>query len=259
LGRATASLFADEGASLVLVDQDENGLAELRAKVGSRGGAAQVVAGDVGTAATATESVEKAMSSFGRVDVLFNNAGIVPSGATTILDTSEADWDKVMNVNAKSVYLFSRAALPAMVEARQGVIVNTASISGVHVTAQRSAYSVSKAAVISLTRSIAIDYAPFGIRCNCICPGMMQSVMAEARSLLSAAELGELTARRAAMVPLGRAGRYSEVARAVLFLAGSDSSFVTGDVMIADGGFTMRGGITLNTDYLSAVSSPGRA
>lgn len=250
LGRATSELFVDEGASLVLVDLNGGALEELVRHLEKRGGKVVYLSGDVTDPEIADRAVQAAVSNFGRVNVLFNNAGIVPSEATSILGTSVSDWDRVMDVNTKSAFLLSRVAIPEMIKVGGGSIVNTASISGVTVTADRAAYSVSKAALVSLSRSIAIDFAKSGIRSNCICPGMMESVMTEARSRLSPEALSELTAKRASMVPLGRVGAYAEVARVVLFFASDQSSFVTGDTMVVDGGFIMRAGVTANIEFL---------
>ncbi|MFC4941953.1 SDR family NAD(P)-dependent oxidoreductase [Pseudonocardia sp. GCM10023141] len=255
LGRATSELFVDEGADLVLLDLDGGALGDLARHLDGRGGKVVPLSGDVTDPELADRAVQAAISNFGRVDVLFNNAGIVPSEATSVVGTSIADWDRVMDVNTKSAFLFSRATIPEMIKGGGGVIVNTASISGVTVTADRAAYSASKAAMISLSRSLAIDFAKAGIRSNCICPGMMESVMAEARSRLTPEALSALTAKRASMVPLGRVGAYTEVAQVVLFFASDQSSFVTGDTMVVDGGFILRAGVTANIEFLERAKS----
>jgi NAD(P)-dependent dehydrogenase (short-subunit alcohol dehydrogenase family) len=234
LGLEVARQLKAEGASLVLVDWDERSLELAAAEVGARH-----VRGDVALAPTAQHAVDLARSAFGRLDVLFNNAGIDPLRARSVLETEEADWDQVMDVNVKSAYLFSRAAVPLMRQGRGGgAIVNTASIAGLKAAGDEAAYSVSKAAMISLTQSLARDLAP-DIRANCVCPGFMEKVMTDRRRELSSEEEAARYAYADAHVPLGRQGTYNEVARCVLFLASDDASYVTGAALVVDGGMLL--------------------
>ena len=198
------------------------------------------LAGDASSAATADAAIEIASSSFGRLDVLFNNAGIDPLRARSVMETEEEDWDRILDVNVKSAYLFSRAAIPLMRTSGGGSIVNTASIAGLRPAGDEAAYSVSKAAMVSLTGSLALDFARDGIRANCVCPGFMEMVMTDRRRDLTDDQIAARYARAAEMVPLGRQGTYEEVARAVVFLAGADSSYITGAALVVDGGMLLR-------------------
>jgi NAD(P)-dependent dehydrogenase (short-subunit alcohol dehydrogenase family) len=240
LGRAVARQLAGEGASLVLVDWDGGSLEITRAELAAAGSRVESVAGDASAAATAGAAVDLASSSFGRLDVLFNNAGIDPLRARSVMETGEDDWDRIMDVNVKSAYLFSRAAIPLMRAGGGGTIVNTASIAGLRPAGDEAAYSVSKAAMVSLTGSLALDFARDGIRANCVCPGFMEMVMTDRRRDLSEEQIAARYAGAAEMVPLGRQGTYEEVARAVVFLAGPDSSYITGAALVVDGGMLLR-------------------
>jgi len=218
----------------VLVDWDEVGLAAVAQELG-----AIAQPGDASSAAVAARAVAMAQGHGGGVDVLFNNAGIDPLAATSVTDTSDADWDRVMDVNVRSAFVFSRAAIPAMAERGGGAIVCTASVAGIRPAAAEAAYSASKAALISLTRSIALDHARQGIRANCVCPGFMEQVMTDRRRELTDQQVRERASRAAALVPMGRQGTYAEIARTVLFLACDDSRYVTGATLVVDGGLTL--------------------
>ena len=230
LGLEVARQLRSEGASLVLVDWDERSLELAAAELG-----AKHVRGDVSRAESAADAVQLARDAFGRLDVLFNNAGIDPLRARSVLETAESDWDQVMGVNAKSAYLFSRAAIPLMREGGGGAIVSTASTAAVRAAGNEAVYSVSKAAIVSLTQSLARDFAP-DIRANCVCPGFMEKVMTDRRRDLTAEQEAARYAYADAHVPLGRQGKYTEVARCVLFLASEDASYVTGAALVVDGG-----------------------
>ncbi len=234
LGLEVARQLRAEGASLELVDWDERSLELAAAEVGARH-----VRGDVSLGATAAEAVRLAREAFGRLDVLFNNAGIDPLRARSVLETEESDWDRVMDVNVKSAYLFSRAAVPLMREGGGGAIVNTASTAGLKAAGDEAAYSVSKAAMVSLTQSLALDLAP-DIRANCVCPGFMEKVMTDRRRELTSEQEAARYAYADAHVPMGRQGSYQEVARCVLFLASGDASYVTGAALVVDGGILLK-------------------
>jgi NAD(P)-dependent dehydrogenase (short-subunit alcohol dehydrogenase family) len=234
LGLAVARLLGSEGASLVLVDWDGPA---LEAAAGGLG--AQRLQGDASKAATAAAAVDLARSTFGRLDVLFNNAGIDPLRARSVVETEEDDWDRVMNVNVRSAYVFSRAAIPLMREGGGGAIVNTASIAGLRPGGDEAVYSVSKAAMISLTQSVALDFAGNNIRSNCVCPGFMEMVMTDRRRDLTEEQQAARAAGAAARVPLGRQGTYEEVAKTVAFLASADASYITGAALVVDGGMLL--------------------
>lgn len=233
LGAETARAFAAEGARLVLVDRNAGALAALGEGLGRD---VRLVAGDASLAGTAAQAAAVA----GTVDVLFGNAGIDPLGATDVPGTTEADWDRVMAVNLKSAYLFARAVLPGMIAAGSGAMVFTASVAGVRPVAGEVAYAVSKAALVQLTRCIALDHARHGIRANCLCPGYLEAVMADRRAEMTPAALAARAVHAAAAVPMGRAGSYAEMARLVLTLADpAQSAYVTGQALVADGGVTL--------------------
>jgi len=235
LGLASAKLFAAEGARLVLVDWDgealESALAEVRAIDGAQ---AVTVQGDASESATAAAALDKART-FGGLDVLFNNAGIDPLPATTVPGTSEEDFDRIMRVNVRSGFVFCRTVIPHFVERGGGTIVNTASIAGLMACPAEAIYATSKAAVLNMTRAIALDHAHQGIRANAVCPGVLEGVMADRRREMTEAQIARRHASEAGS-PMRRAGTYAEVAKAVLFLATEDSSYCNGSALVADGG-----------------------
>jgi NAD(P)-dependent dehydrogenase (short-subunit alcohol dehydrogenase family) len=231
IGLATARLFAAHGATVALVDIDPvRGEAESAA-IRSNGGHALFVQADVSRPEDCSRAIDQVLRESGALDVLFNNAGIIRRAS--VVETSEADWDRVMDVNVKSMFLMSRHAIPSM---RAGsAIVNTASGWGLAGGARAAAYCASKGAVVLLTKAMAIDCGPLGIRVNCICPGDTDTAMLRDE----AAQLGEAEDRflsGAASRPLGRVGRPEEIADAVLYLAGPRSTFVTGTALVVDGG-----------------------
>ena len=239
LGLAVARRFLDEGARLVLVDLNATELNAVAAELQAAGAQAAAVVGDVSDAATVRAAVDAATARWGRVDVLFNNAAIDPWAATSLEETPEALWNQVIDVNLKSAYLFVQAALPHL-RRTGGAIVNTASTAGIKASPRESVYGISKAALIQLTRSVARDHAAEGVRSNCICPGFLESVMSDRSKDMTGELLAKRRERASGLVPLGREGRYDEVARAVLFLADpAESSYITGASLVIDGGFTL--------------------
>jgi NAD(P)-dependent dehydrogenase (short-subunit alcohol dehydrogenase family) len=232
--------MAAEGARLVLVDWDQANLEAATGEIARSGTEVKSLRGDVSEEATAVAATQQARAAFGRLDIVFNNAGIDPLRARSVTETDTADWDRVLDVNVRSAFLISRAAIPLIREGGGGSIVNTASVAGLKPGADETAYSVSKAAMISLTAAIALDYAGDGIRANCVCPGFMEMVMTDRRRDLTEQQQAARAAGAAARVPLGRQGTYEEVARAVLFLAGPDASYITGAALVVDGGLLLR-------------------
>ncbi len=232
IGRATAIRFSREGAAVVLVDIREEGRAVVD-EIIRAGGRAIFVRGDVTDAEDCNAAVESAVSEFGRLDVLFNNAGIIRRAS--VVDTTEEEWDRVMSVNVKSVFLLSKAAIPVMARTGGGAIVNTGSGWGLVGGRNASSYCASKAAVVNLTRAMALDHASQNIRVNCVCPGDTDTPMLreEARQL---GEDVEAFLAGSAHRPMGRMGRPEEIAQAVVFLASDASSYVTGTALIVDGG-----------------------
>jgi NAD(P)-dependent dehydrogenase (short-subunit alcohol dehydrogenase family) len=240
LGAECARAFGAEGASLVLVDVSGPLVMEVAATLEGARVSVAVIVGDVRTEVTATQACEAAMVTFGRLDVLVNNAGIDPLEATTVTGTTEAQWDAVMDVNVKAAWRFTQTALPLMIAGGRGAIVNLASVSAVLPSPAEMAYSVSKAALMHLTKCTALDYASRNIRANTVCPGFMEAVMRDRRANLSEAQLAGRSGAAASAVPLGREAQYAEVARSVLFLASdADASYITGASLVIDGGLTL--------------------
>jgi len=233
IGRATALLFAREGAAVAVADVDQaNGEAVVR-EIVEQGGRAIFIRCDVTQAADCEQAVAQAVATLGGLDVLSNNAGIIRRAA--VPETSEADWDRVMAVNVKSVFLLSKYAVPAMVQAGGGAIINTASGWGLVGGRKAAAYCASKGAVVLLTKAMALDHGEQNIRVNCICPGDTDTGMLRNE----AQQLGEPYERflvESAQRPLKRIGRPEEIAQAALYLASEASSFVTGTALVVDGG-----------------------
>jgi len=240
LGAATAKLFAEAGARLTLVDLNASALGVLSDSLARRGTLVEQVVGDAADAATVERAVERATAAHGSIEVLFNNVGIDPLAATTVVNTTLAQWDAIMAVNLRSAFMFSRAVIPLMAACGGGAIINTASVAGLKPGAGEAAYNVSKAALVQLTRSVALDHAREGIRCNCICPGYLESVMTDRRAEMDEAMLRDRASRAAAAVPLGRHASYDETARYVLFLADpAQSAYMTGAALPIDGGLLL--------------------
>lgn len=236
IGEATARLFAVEGARVSFTGRRRELGEQIAAEIKASGGEALFVPGDVTDAAHCEQAVTATLAAFGRIDILFNNAGIVPHG--TIEETDEETWDRAFAVNVKGVYWMTRLALPIMRSQGGGVIVNNASDWGIVGGPGHTAYSATKGAVVLMTKSVALDYARENIRVNAICPGdtLVERWRTEHRDRASSFE-DELKAMGEAL-PLGRVGAVDEIARAVLFLASDDSSFMTGATLIVDGGNT---------------------
>jgi len=233
IGRATALLFAREGAAVAVADVDQPGGEAVVREIVERGGRAIFVPCDVTQAADCERAVAQAVGAVGGLDVLSNNAGIIRRAA--VPETSEADWDRVMAVNVKSVFLLSKYAVPAMAQAGGGAIINTASGWGLVGGRKAAAYCASKGAVVLLTKAMALDHGEQNIRVNCICPGDTDTGMLRNE----AQQLGEPYERflvESAQRPLKRIGRPEEIAQAALYLASEASSFVTGTALVVDGG-----------------------
>jgi len=233
IGRAAALLFAQEGAAVTIFDIDEAGGLAVAAQIDSAGGRALFVLGSVAEAADCENGLLQTLDAFGRLDVLFNNAGIIRRA--TVLDISEEEWDRVMAINVKSVVLMSRHAIPAMMKTGGGSIVNTASGWGLVGGPKAVSYCASKGAVVQLTRAMAIDHGPDNIRVNCICPGDTDTAMLRQEAEELGVPGGEFLAE-AADRPLRRVGSPEEIARAALYLSSDASSFVTGTALVVDGG-----------------------
>jgi NAD(P)-dependent dehydrogenase (short-subunit alcohol dehydrogenase family) len=234
IGRVAASLFAAEGAQVVVADVVGDQAEAAVADIEGAGGTATAATVDVSDEAQVAAMIDRAMSTYGGVHVLFNNAGIFPGDDGGILDTPPETWQRVMEVNLKGVWLGCRAAVPAMLDSGGGSIVNVASfVALVGAATAQMAYTASKGGVLAMTRELAVEYARKGIRANSICPGPIETpLLAE---LLSDPERRQ---RRLVHIPIGRFGRPEEIAKAALFLASDDASFVTGSALVVDGGIT---------------------
>ena len=233
IGRATAEGLARAGAAVTVFDRDAAGAARVVEAIRAGGGRALAVAGDVAVAADATRAVAETVAALGGLHVLVNNAGIIRRA--TVVETTEAEWDRVMAVNVKSVFLMARAAVPVMAAAGGGVIVNVASGWGLVGGRRAASYCASKGAVVQLTRAMALDHAAEGIRVVCVCPGDTDTGMLreEARQI---GEAEDAFLADAARRPLGRVGRPEDIADAVRYLASDAARFVTGTVLVVDGG-----------------------
>ncbi|MXY77142.1 MAG: glucose 1-dehydrogenase [Acidimicrobiia bacterium] len=229
IGAAIARLFAAEGARLVLADLRSGPATGMVEEITSRGGEAVFVQADVTSDADCKRMTDTAIERFGCLDILVNNAGIAGKG--TVTEATEELWDRVMAVNLKSIFLASRHAVPHMERAGGGSIVCIASVAGMTGEMGQVAYNTSKHGVIGLVRCMAYDHAAAGIRVNAVCPGAIDT------PLLSPLTEERLT-RLEGLHMMRRLGRPEEIARAVLYLAGDESSFTTGAAMVADGGYT---------------------
>lgn len=232
IGRAAALLFAREGAVVAIADLNQAGQAVAQ-EIIQTGGRATFELADVTQAADCQRVVERTLREYGAIHALFNNAGIMRRAS--VVELSEEDWDRVMSVNVKSIFLMSRQVIPIMAKAGGGSIINTASGWGMAGGPRAAVYCASKGAVVLLTKAMAIDHGPQQIRVNCICPGDTDTSMLrnEAQQLgqREDAFLAE-SARR----PLGRIGKPEEIAKAAVYLASDASSFVTGTALVVDGG-----------------------
>jgi len=232
IGRATALLFAEEGARLTLVDRNEDDAKETARQVERAGGRAVSFGADVSKHADCEAMVKEAVATFGRIDVAFNNAGVGGSGYP-IAEEEDIAWESIVGTNLKGVYLSMKCEIPEMLKVGGGTIVNTASVAGLIGEPGIASYTASKHGVVGLTRATALDYIRKGIRVNCICPGATLTPM-----LLKWFQDPEVEKFVLGRVPFGRACQPDEIGRAVLFLASDESSYVVGHALAVDGGLT---------------------
>ena len=233
IGRATAELFAEEGARVVLADVAMDAVQEVAAGIRDAGGSAAAVVADVSTEEGVESVVSAAEREFGPVDVLVNNAGVELK--KLVEDTSLDEWNRILRINLTSAFLMSRRVIRGMKDRRRGVIVMNSSVGNFIAATKSSAYGASKAGMMALARSLALEGAEYGVRVNAVCPGVIDTPMNE-RNLSRADDPEAMRRSWYEITPLGRLGTPRDVAQAMLFLACDESSFVTGLPLVIDGG-----------------------
>lgn len=236
MGRVAARMFAAEGARVVVAEFDERAGRETVGEVQGAGGAATFVQADVSTEAGSGAMVAHALATYGRVDCLYNNAGIMPEADHSVIDTDVATWDRVMAVNVRGVFLGCKHAIPPMMAQGSGSIINIASfVALLGCSVPQDAYTASKGALIALTRSLAVQFGPRGIRTNAICPGPVETPM------LMDWLLKDDAARqlRLARNPTGRFGKPEEIVNLALYLASDESRWTNGASLVVDGGISV--------------------
>ena len=237
-GRATATLFAREGAKVLLADITEERAAETMEMIQAEGGVASTVQADVTRAADCERMVETCIERYGRLDILDNNVGISRRG--TVVEVSEEDWDHIMAVNVKTIVMCSKFAIPRMIEAGGGSIINISSIAGLRAHSS-TPYTASKAAVIGLTISMAADHGPDGIRTNCIAPGLVYTPMVAPRMD------DDLRQIRSSSAPLRTEGTAWDIGNAALFLASDEARWINGVILPVDAGLVATSPVTYQT------------
>ena len=234
IGKASALLFAKEGAKVVIADVNDDGGNETVEEIVKMGASAAYVHADVASSEDCRKMIEFAEATFGQLHILFNNAGIMDSRDDNAEVTDEDTWDLTMNINAKGVFLGCKYGIPALKRAGGGSIINTASfVSLLGAATPQIAYTASKGAVLALSRELAVIHAREGIRVNALCPGPLRTEL-----LMKFLDTEEKKQRRLVHIPMGRFGEAEEMAKAALFLASDDSSYITGSDFVVDGGIT---------------------
>src|ERR1700712_1118103 len=242
-GKATAVTFAREGAQVLCVDRNGAAAAETGANILSEGGTAAAFTADVSRAGDVEAMVAACLKAYGRIDVLDNNVGIAEMGS--VVEVSEADWDRVFAVNLKSAFLAMKHVIPVMQKQGGGSIINISSIASIrHVGISYVSYGASKAAMNQMTRTTAVQFGPAHVRVNCILPGLMKTPMVEHSAGLAASyakgDVEAMWRARDLQVPMGHMGDAWDVANAALFLASDESKYVTGLELVVDGGITLK-------------------
>lgn len=231
IGQATALAYAERGARVLVADVDADGAQETLRLIGLGDGEANFVNCDVGDAASVEAAVNRCVELYGRIDCAFNNAGILGDMSLTA-DCSEENFDRIMRVNLKGIWLSMKYEIPHMLRQGGGVIVNTASNAGMTGTPELGVYSATKGGVVMLTRSAALEYARSNIRINCVCPGLISTPMVAQQAI----DYPDAVSNFTELEPIGRMGRPEEIAEAVVWLSSDAASFVTGHPMAVDGG-----------------------
>lgn len=235
MGRAAVVRFAREGAKVVAADVDMAAVKESVALAETAGGKALAVRMDVSKEAEVKDGIKAGVKAFGKIDVLYNNAGIFPAADHSVVDTEEAVWDKVFAVNVKGIYLVCKHGIPELLAAGGGSVINVASfVALVGCSVPQDAYTASKGAVLALTKSLAVQFGPKGVRANAICPGPIETPLLTAWLFKEPAE----KAKRLNRIPMGRFGKSEDIVNMALFLASDESSWTNGAALVVDGGIT---------------------
>lgn len=235
MGRAAVVRFAREGASVVAADVDLAAVKESVALAETGGGKALAVRMDVSKEAEVREAIKAGVKAYGKIDVLYNNAGIFPAADHSVVDTDEAVWDKVFAVNVKGIYLVCKHGIPELIAAGGGSVINVASfVALVGCSVPQDAYTASKGAVLALTKSLAVQFGPKGVRANAICPGPIETPLLSAWLFKEPAE----KAKRLNRIPMGRFGKSEDIVNMALFLASDESAWTNGAALVVDGGIT---------------------
>jgi len=240
-GKATAVVFAREGASVMLVDIQPEAAEETRRRIDHEGGKSFVFKANVAEAKDCLAMAEQCLKTYGRIDILHNNVGVGQRVFGSPLDVEEADWDRVIDINLKSMFLTCRAVLPQMLKQGKGAILNISSVAAVRSGYRQFIYSVSKAGVNALTRSLAVEYADKGIRVNAIMPGLMDTPMVIPMKSLYGGDLARMKKERSERAPMKHMGEGWDIGYAALFLVSDEAKYITGQVLAVDGGLTSHG------------------
>jgi len=235
IGRATALLFSEEGAKVAIVDIDKKMGQQTTEIIRKRGQEALFIPADITDLFQVKSMVERVVKRYEKIDILVNNAGLYTQG--NAINTNEELWDKIMALNLRAAFLCCRYCIPEMVKNRGGVIINVASEAGIVAIKNQVAYNVSKAGLISLTKSIAVDFAPQNIRANCVCPGTTETPLV-ASALAKQADPERARRELEKVRPANRLGKPEEIAYGILYLSSDESPYATGAVLSIDGGYT---------------------
>lgn len=234
MGRVATRMFVEQGAKVIAADINEGALGSAVAEAGRRDAVLPVV-GNVAVEADVRRMVDEGVTRFGQLNVLYNNAGIMPDEDTSVIETTEETWDRVLDINLRSIFLVCKHGIPNLIDAGGGSVINIASfVALMGCSVPQDAYTASKGGVLSLTRSLAVQYGPRGVRANALCPGPILTPLMET---LFASE--EEKNKRLNRIPLGRFGRAEDIVNAGIFLASDESSWMTGSQFVVDGGITV--------------------
>lgn len=235
MGKVAAHMFVEEGAQVILTDVRDDALQQTVEEINAGGGQAYGVLADVSNEADVKNAIAQSLAHFGKITALYNNAGIMIEADHSVLDTTPDVWDQVQNVNLKGTYLMCKHAIPAIIEAGGGSVINVASfVAQVGCTVPQDSYTASKGGVIALTQSLAAQFGPHGVRANAICPGPIETPLLTEWLLTDP----EAKALRLARIPMGRFGKPSDVVYLAMYLASDESSWMTGASLNIDGGIT---------------------